>query len=403
MDGEAVDRFFVDLFVHSHETPPQRLVLDIDATDDPLHGHQEGRFFHGYYDCYCYLPLFIFCGKQVLCARLRRSNIDGAAGSVEELERIITQLREHWPEVEILVRGDSGFARERLMAWCEANGVDYVLGLARNRRLEAALEPALARVEDLCAASGEPERVYEEMRYQTRETWSRERRVIGKAQITDSGPNPRFVVTSLPIQTHDAQTVYETIYCARGEAENRIKGSDQQPYGFAGEPFEPNVQFYYNRARWLDIANGRFLGVDSFAGSNSDPLSLHKYLYAKASPSRYTDPTGRETLSSALAAGAIQGIVYGAALGGVVGGISGGIVGSEHGAVGAVRGFMEGLVGGAAAGELRVSGGKVDYVNPQSGTYRPSQTSLWIAEMILRHRGLWGSNSRRLPLPPPRF
>lgn len=223
VDVDAVDRFFVDVFVDSRDEPPTDIVLDVDATDDPLHGHQEGRFFHGYYDCYCYLPLYIFCGKQVLCARLRRSNIDGAAGSVEEIERIVAQLREHWPEVNILVRGDSGFARDSLMTWCEDNDVDYVLGLARNRRLEAALEPGFERVENLCAASGEPERVYEELRYRTRDSWSRERRVIGKAEITRSGPNPRFIVTSLAREVTDAAEVYETIYCARGDAENRIK------------------------------------------------------------------------------------------------------------------------------------------------------------------------------------
>jgi len=206
------------VFVDSHPEPPTRIVLDIDATDDPLHGHQEGRFFHGYYDHYCYLPLYIFCGKQLLCARLRRSNIDGAEGSVEE-----TQIREHWPEVEIWVRGDSGFARESLMAWCEEHGVQYVLGLARNARLEAALEPALRRTEELCVASGEPETVYEELRYRTQDSWSRERRGIGKAQITKVGPNPRFVVTSLPSDAYGAKELYETIYCARGEAENRIK------------------------------------------------------------------------------------------------------------------------------------------------------------------------------------
>jgi hypothetical protein len=223
VDEDAVDRFFVDLFLDSHDEPPERVVLDFDATDDPLHGQQEGRFFHGYYDCYCYLPLYVFCGSHVLCARLRRSNIDASEGSVEELERIVAQLREHWPEVEILVRGDSGFAREPLMAWCEEHGVEYVFGLARNRRLEAALEPALERAEKLCAASGEPERVYEELRYRTVKSWSRERRVIGKAEITAWGPNPRFVVTSLPRELEDAQTVYRAIYCARGDAENRIK------------------------------------------------------------------------------------------------------------------------------------------------------------------------------------
>ena len=223
VDVDAIDRFFVDVFIDSQDEPPERVVLDFDATDDPLHGQQEGRFFHGYYDCYCYLPLYVFCGSHVLCARLRQSNIDASAGSVEELERIVSQLREHWSEVEILVRGDSGFAREALMVWCEENSVDYVFGLARNRRLEAALEPALARVEEMCAASGEPERVYEEIRYCTRDSWSLERRVIGKAEITRVGPNPRFVVTSLSPESHDAETVYKTIYCARGDAENRIK------------------------------------------------------------------------------------------------------------------------------------------------------------------------------------
>lgn len=223
IDGDAVDRFLVDLFLDSFDTPPERVVLDFDATDDPLHGQQEGRFFNGYYDHYCYLPLYVFCGKHVLCARLRRSNIDASAGSVEELERIVGQLRERWPEVEILVRADSGFAREALMAWCEENSVEYVLGLARNSRLEAMLEDTWERVEALCADSGEPERIYEELRYRTQKSWSRERRVIGKAEITNWGQNPRFVVTSLPIETYDASTVYKTIYCARGEAENRIK------------------------------------------------------------------------------------------------------------------------------------------------------------------------------------
>ncbi len=224
VDPSAVDRFFVDQFVASFEGEvPEHLVLDFDATDNPLHGQQEGRFFHGYYDCYCYLPLYVFCGKQVLCARLRRSNIDASAGSVEELERIVDQLRGHWPSVSILVRGDSGFARDHLMAWCEQNGVDYVIGLARNRRLEAALEPAFEQVEALCVASGEPERTYAELRYRTLDSWSCERRVVGKAEITNHGPNPRFVVTSLSKKSHDAETVYRRIYCARGEAENRIK------------------------------------------------------------------------------------------------------------------------------------------------------------------------------------
>ncbi len=222
---EAVDRFFVEVFLDAHEEPPEEIVLDIDATDDPLHGAQEGRFFHGYYGCYCYLPLYIFCGRHLLCARLRRSNIDASEGSVEELSRIVSQIRESWPEVHIIVRGDGGFSREALMHFCEQHGVDYVFGLARNPRLQAALEPAFERTEALCAASGEPERVYDEWMHSTLDSWSRKRRVIGKAEITIRGENPRFVVTSL---SDDPARVYEAIYCARGDMENRIKEQQLQ-------------------------------------------------------------------------------------------------------------------------------------------------------------------------------
>lgn len=231
IDPEAVDRFFVEVFLDGHQRPPRQIILDLDATDDPLYGKQEGRFFHGHYGCHCYLPLYIFCGTHLLCSRLRRSDIDASAGSVEELSRIIGQIRQRWPRVHILVRGDSGFAREELMSWCEQHRVDYVLGLARNARLEEALAPAFERTEDLCAESGQPERVYDEFLYQTRDSWSRKRRVIGKAEILERGPNPRFVVTSLPASKADAVKVYEKIYCARGEMENRIK--EQQLYLFA--------------------------------------------------------------------------------------------------------------------------------------------------------------------------
>ena len=225
---EAVDRFFVEVFLDGHDGPPEEIVLDLDATDDPLHGAQEGRFFHGYYGCYCYLPLYIFCGRHLLCARLRRSNIDASEGSVEELSRIVAQIRERWPEVHIIVRGDGGFAREALMHWCEEHGVDYVFGLARNPRLQAALEPAFERTEALCAESGEPERIYDEWMHTTLSSWSRKRRVIGKAEITIRGENPRFVVTSLDL---DPRTLYEELYCARGDMENRIK--EQQLHLFA--------------------------------------------------------------------------------------------------------------------------------------------------------------------------
>jgi hypothetical protein len=223
VDTDAVDRFFVDVFLDSYNEAPEEIVLDVDATDDPLHGHQEGRFFHGFYDHYCYLPLYVFCGKHLLCARLRRSNIDASQGTVDELERIVDQIRERWPDVSIVVRGDAAFAREAIFAWCEDNGVHYVTGIARNARLERLLEPALERAEDECAETGEPTRLYEDLRYRTRESWSRSRRVVGKAEITERGPNPRFVVTSFPVDEVDAKTLYEELYCARGDMENRIK------------------------------------------------------------------------------------------------------------------------------------------------------------------------------------
>ena len=223
VDTGAVDRFFVDLFLDSYDEAPEQIILDFDATDDPLHGHQEGRFFHGYYDSYCYLPLYVFCGKHLLCARLRRSNIDASEGTVEELSRIVGQIRERWPEVSILVRGDSGFAREAIFAWCESHDVAYVVGLARNPRLERLLEPAMDEAHARCEDSGEPERLYEELRYRTRTSWSRSRRVVGKAEITHRGPNPRFIVTSLSVDAIEGQTLYEEIYCARGDMENRIK------------------------------------------------------------------------------------------------------------------------------------------------------------------------------------
>jgi hypothetical protein len=222
-DPVAIEGLFVDLFLEAHTTPPKELILDLDATDDPLHGHQEGRFFHGYYDCYCYLPLYVFCGRHLLAAKLRRSNIDASAGAVEEIARIVAQIRARWPRVKIVLRADSGFARDELMGWCEANAVDYVFGLARNARLLAEIEPALAAAGAEHAGTGAPARRFQEFTYATLDSWRRARRVVAKAEHLPKGANPRFVVTSLPATTIDARTLYKDVYCARGEVENRIK------------------------------------------------------------------------------------------------------------------------------------------------------------------------------------
>ena len=223
LDHGAVDRLLVDLFLQAHRSAPEQIILDLDATDDPLYGKQEGRFFHGYYGHYCYLPLYIFCGDFLLGARLRPSNIDGAAGSVTELQRIVQQIRSAWPQVRILVRGDSGFCREELMAWCEAEGVDYLLGLAKNERLQAAIAEPMKQAEALHRQSGQATRVFHEFVYQTRESWSRARRVVAKAEYLEKGANPRFIVTSLGPELWPAQPLYEQHYCARGDMENRIK------------------------------------------------------------------------------------------------------------------------------------------------------------------------------------
>ena len=214
---EALDDLLVELFMESHRRAPREVWLDLDATDDPLHGHQEGRFFHGYYRCYCYLPLYIFCGEHLLSARLRRSNRDGAAGSIEELERIVGQLRRRWPKVRIHIRGDSGFCRESIMKWCEEHDIGYVLGLARNRRLERALGTAMREAHSVHLHTGHPARRYRDFTYRTRKSWSRRRRVVGKAEYLSKGANPRFVVTSLSPHKASARRLYEKLYCARGD------------------------------------------------------------------------------------------------------------------------------------------------------------------------------------------
>jgi hypothetical protein len=224
---DAIDELLVKLFLESHESAPAEIILDVDTTDLPLHGKQEGRFFHGYYDNYCYLPLYVFCGEQVLCARLREANHDAAFGSLQEIQRIVAQIRTAWPEVKIILRGDSGFCRNALMSWCEDNGVDFVLGLARNQRLRKIIGAEMHAATEQWNQTHKAARVFREFRYQTKKTkkggWDRPRRVAAKAEHIDGKENPRFVVTSLASEEWAAQALYEELYCARGDMENRIK------------------------------------------------------------------------------------------------------------------------------------------------------------------------------------
>jgi len=223
----GIDELLVKVFVESYASAPEEIILDVDATDFPLHGEQEGRFFHGYYDSYCYLPLYIFCGDQILCARLRQSNSDAAAGSLAEIQRIVAQIRAAWPQVKIILRGDSGFCRNELMSWCEANRVDYVFGLARNQRLRRIIGPQMWEATEQWSKTSKPARVFSEFSYKTKKRkkggWERERRVVAKAEHIDGKENPRFVVTSLKAEEWAPRALYEELYCARGEMENRIK------------------------------------------------------------------------------------------------------------------------------------------------------------------------------------
>ena len=272
VDHDAVDRLFVDVFVQAHATtPPTEIILDLDATDDPVHGAQEGRFFHGYYGHYCYLPLYIFAGEHLLCARLRPADRDASAGAREEVARIVAQLRTAWPTVAITLRADSGFCRDALMTWCETHGVDYVFGLAKNARLIALIEDELAEAAAECATTGRPARVFAERTYQTLDSWSCARRVVAKAEQltapTDDGAgkrNPRFVVTSRSRTQVDAQTLYEAVYCARGEMENRIK--EQQLMLFADRTSAATLRanqlrLYYSSVAYVLLAALRRLGL----------------------------------------------------------------------------------------------------------------------------------------------
>ena len=264
----AIDRLLVDHFLESHQKPPRQIILDADATDDPLHGNQEGRFYHGYYGHYCYLPLYIFCGEFLLCARLRKSDIDASAGTVEELKRIVAQIREKWPKVKIILRGDSGFCREAILAWCESNGVDYVLGLAKNNVLIGKMEKDLEKAERKFKKTGRAVRFFKDFQYSTIDSWSRKRRVIGKAEHLEKGSNPRFVVTSLSARQLGARYIYEHLYCARGDMENRVK--EQQLGLFADRTSTATMhanqlRLYFSSIAYLLLQTLRRIGLQGTA------------------------------------------------------------------------------------------------------------------------------------------
>jgi hypothetical protein len=299
---EAIERLFVDLFLQAHQQPPTQIVLDLDATDDPLHGHQEGRFFHGYYKEFCYLPLYIFCGEHLLAAQLRMADNDASYGTVAELERIIPHIRAAWPQVRILVRGDSGFCREEIMAWCEAHGVDYLFGLAKNSRLVEALGPALADAHARYLQTGVAARVFADFAYQTRESWGRARRVVGKAEYLPKGPNPRFVVTSLLAAEREARVLYEEDYCARGDMENRIK--EQQLMLFADRTSTAwlrsnQLRLWFSSAAYVLVQALRRLGLAGTRLAQAQCGSIRLWLFKVGALVRVTVRKVWVSLSSA--------------------------------------------------------------------------------------------------------
>lgn len=254
-DTEAIDAFFVEHFLRSNNAcgkPPGEIVLDLDNSDVTLHGRQEGRFFHGYYLSYCYLPLYIFCGDYLLGVRLQTADGDAARHAQEDIQRIVAQIRAAWPETRIIVRGDSGFCRDALMTWCEQHRVDYVLGLARNSRLEAKIQPELARARRMHEKSGLPERVFKQFQYETLDSWSRKRRVVAKAEQLTGKANPRFVVTTLSRKEASPAEVYEDHYCPRGEMENRIK--EKQLYLFGARVSASTMRANQNRLYFSAVA-----------------------------------------------------------------------------------------------------------------------------------------------------
>jgi len=282
--SEAVDELLVKIFIESQQQAPEQIILDVDTTDLPLHGRQEGRFFHGYYDCYCYLPLYIFCGQHVLCAHLREANHDAASGSRQEIERTVRQIRSAWPEVKIIVRGDSGFCRNELMSWCESHGVDFVFGMARNKKLRRIIGAQMHEATEQWKQTGKPARVFTDIEYQTKKTkkggWERARRVAAKAEQLEGKENPRFVVTSLTNEHWPAKALYEELYCARGDMENRIK---EQFSLFAdrvsAETMRANqLRLYLSTIAYILVSGLRRLGLKATALADAQVSTIRTTL-----------------------------------------------------------------------------------------------------------------------------
>lgn len=279
---DALGDVFVQAFIESHDRPPPTVVLDLDPTDIELHGDQEGRFFHGYYRHHCYLPMYLFCGDYPLAVKLRPSNIDAPLGAVEMLAPVVEALRQAWPGVHIIIRGDSAFSREWLMSWCEQQGLDYVFGVSRNQRLEKALAKQMEQARREHLQTGGPARVFRDFKYRTLNSWSRSRRVVGKAEYLGKGANPRFVVTSLSPRQFEKRYVYEDVYCARGEMENRIK--EQQLDLFAdrasSHTFRGNeVRLWLSMAAHLLVVTIRRLGLADTELASAQANTLRTKLF----------------------------------------------------------------------------------------------------------------------------
>ena len=304
---DSVDELLVAVFLESEAKAPEQIILDVDTTDLALHGKQEGRFFHGYYDGYCYLPLFIFCGEHVLCARLREANRDASAGSLTEIQRIVGQIRAVWPETRIILRGDSGFCRNQLMSWCEANQVDYVFGLARNQRLRRIIGREMWEATEQWNRTGKPARIFTEFSYTTRSTkkrpgWDRPRRVVAKAEHIDGKENPRFVVTSLNAEQWSAQSLYEELYCARGDMENRIK---EQFTLFAdrvsAETMRANqLRLYLSVMAYVLVSGLRRLGLKATELAEAQVATIRTRLLKIGAQIRVTVRRVRVSLSSSF-------------------------------------------------------------------------------------------------------